>query len=324
LAELIIYNKEKSEFHKDISLELAKKEVESDKIKWIIAGLDEYRFIKNISDSYKIHHLTIEDFFNTQHLPKFETFEDYNFLTLKFIDYRSDESSFILHHASLILKDNTVLCFTENINNHVIEDVKTRIQESIGFVRLRGADYLFYRIIDLMVDQYIGAVNIIRNSIDDLEDSTVEGDTSDITNQILEIKRKISSLRRIASPLREEIIRIKNTASGLINPLSATYFQDILDHLNSSISSLESFRDILTDLMELRLAQVSHSMNQVMKTLTVVSTLFIPLTFLAGVYGMNFAHMPELHWKWGYPLFWLIIIISGSSMLVYMWNKKWF
>jgi magnesium transporter len=175
-----------------------------------------------------------------------------------------------------------------------------------------------------MVDQYIGTVSIIRNSIDDLEDSTVEGDTSDITHEIMTIKRKISTLRRVAEPLREEIIRVKNTATSLINPKSKSYFQDILDHLNSSISSLESFRDILNDLMELRLAQVSHSMNQVMKTLTVVSTVFIPLTFLAGVYGMNFIYLPELKWKWGYPLFWIFSTIAVAIMLYYMRKKKWF
>jgi magnesium transporter len=324
LAELVIYNKDESVFHKDASLDLAKKDISEDKVKWIIAGLQEHRFIKDISDSYGIHHLIIEDFFNVAHLPKFEIFEDYYFLTLKFISYRDEDDSYVLQHTSLILKNNILLCFAENNNNHVIVDLKSRIEEGIGFIRSRGADYLFYRIIDLMVDQYIGAVGVIRNTIDDLEDSTVEGETSDITEKILDIKRKISSLRRNVEPLREEIIRVKNTAPGLINPISHTYFQDILDHLNSSISSLESFRDILTDLMELRLAQVSHSMNQVMKTLTVVSALFIPLTFLAGVYGMNFTVMPELDWKWGYPLFWFIIVVAGLIMLLYMRKKKWF
>jgi magnesium transporter len=325
LAELIIYNKEESEFHTDINRDLARKEVPADSVKWIIAGIDEFRFIKDISDFYRIHHLTIEDFFNTSHLPKFEIFENYYFMTLKFLDYTSSkDNSFIIHHTSLILSNNTLFCFTENKTDHVLEDVKTRIQESIGTIRTKNADYLFYRIIDLMVDQYIGAVSIIRNRIDELEDSTVEGETSDITHEILEIKRKISSLRRIAEPMREEIIRVKNTAEGIINPISNVYFQDILDHLNSSISSLETFRDILTDLMELRLAQVSHSMNQIMKTLTVVSAVFIPLTFLAGVYGMNFAYLPELKWKYGYLFFWVFIIIVVAIMLLYMRRKKWF
>lgn len=324
MAELIIYNKEEAEFYHNISLEQAKTEVAPDRVKWIIASLDEYRFIKEISDHYSIHHLTIEDFFNTSHLPKFEIFEDYYYLDLKYIEFNSVENSYQVYQKSLVLKDNTLLCFAENPMNHVLMDLRSRIQESIGTIRGRPTDYLFYRIIDLIVDQYLGTVSVIRNSIDDLEDKTVEGDTSDITHEILEIKRNISLLRRIAEPLREEIIRVKNTATSLINPKSKTYFQDILDHLNSSISSLESFRDILNDLMELRLAQVSHSMNQVMKTLTVVSTLFIPLTFLAGVYGMNFTRMPELGWKWGYPLFWVLILIAGLIMLMYMRKKKWF
>jgi magnesium transporter len=324
LAELIIYNKEEAEFHLDISRDLARKVVAPETVKWIIAGLDEYKFIKDISDFYGLHHLTIEDFFNTAHLPKFEIFEDYYFLAIKFIDYIAEENSSEVHHCSIILKGNTLLCFLENTNNHVLLDLKTRIQESIGTIRGRPSDYLFYRIIDLIVDQYIGTVSIIRNAIDDLEDLTVEGDTSDITHEIMDIKRKISTLRRIAEPLREEIIRVKNTATSLINPKSKTYFQDILDHLNSSISALESFREILNDLMELRLAQVSHSMNQVMKTLTVVSAVFIPLTFLVGVYGMNFQYFPELKWKYGYLYFWIFISIVVGIMLYYMRKKKWF
>lgn len=324
MAELIIYNKEKATFHQDISRELAKKEVAPDHVKWIISGLEDYRFIKEISDFYGLHHLTIEDFFNTNHLPKFEIYDNYFFLTLKFLDYTSDSESFVLHQTSLVLSNNTLLCFTESKNNHVIQDVKTRIQESIGTIRGKSSDYLFYRIIDLMVDQYIGSVSIIRNKIDDLEDKTVEGETTDITNDVLEIKRNISMIRRNVEPLREEIIRIKNTAPRLVNPVSHIYFQDILDHLNSSISSLESFRDILTDLMELRLAQVSQSMNQVIKTLTVVSTVFIPLTFLAGVYGMNFTYLPEKDWKYGYLYFWIFIIIVVGFMIYYMRRKKWF
>jgi magnesium transporter len=324
LAELIIYNKEDAEFHRDIKIGQAKESVTDGKVKWIISGLGEFRFIKEISDFYGIHHLTIEDFFNTTQLPKFEIFDDYYFLAMKFIDYSRDDEEFSIQHTSLILKGNTLLVFTENKDNHVIEDVKSRIQESLGTIRGRTTDYLFYRLIDLMVDQYLGIVSIIRSSIDELEDRTVEGDTSDITHEIMIIKKKISSLRRIAEPLREEIIRVRNTATSLIDPKSKTYFQDILDHLNSSILSLESFREILNDLMELRLAQFSHSMNQVMKTLTVVSTLFIPLTFLAGVYGMNFHFMPELGWKWGYPLFWVIITIVSVVMMGYMRRKKWF
>jgi len=324
LAELIIYNKDESVFQKDVTPELAKKAVPDEMVKWVLAGLDEHKFIKEVSDHYNIHHLIVEDFFNTSHLPKFEIFENYYFLTLKFIDYSENEDNYSLQHTSLILINNNLLCFAEDKNNIDLNDVKTRIEESIGFIRARGADYLFYRIIDLMVDQYIGAVSIIRNTIDDLEDSTVEGETDDITEKILVIKRKISSLRRMSEPLREEIIRVKNTAPGLINPISQTYFQDILDHLNSSISSLESFRDILTDLMELRLAQISHSMNQVMKTLTVVSTVFIPLTFLAGVYGMNFTVLPEKDWKYGYLYFWIFSAIVVAIMVFYMRRKKWF
>jgi len=324
LAELIIYNKDEIRFSESLTPELIKESLPDEKTKLILTTLDEEILINQICSSLSIHPLLVEDIFTTSHIPKVEIFEDYFFLVLKYIEFNTYDNLFDIRQISLILKNNTVIAFIEGKTNTVIEEIKKRLREYIGNLRTLKADYLFYRIIDLTVDQYLSAVNYIRAKVDDLEDLTVEGQTSNISHEIVEIKRQITQIRRISIPLREEIIRIRNTSPGLIRKPTLAYFQDILDHLVNNITALENFRDILTDLMELHFAQMSASMNQVMKTLTVVTAIFIPLTFITGIYGMNFANMPELKWRWGYLFVWIVILIAALSMLSFMRKKRWF
>ena len=290
----------------------------------LVASLDETDFINDICVSEEIHHLLIEDIFFTSHIPKLEIFENYYFLILKYLEFESDEDIFKVRQISIFLKNNLVLVFTEKPLNPVLEDIKKRLAEFIGNLRQQKSDYLFYRIIDQTVDQYNTAVNYIGIKVDDLDERSTEGESLNISGEIVEIKKHINTIRRISVPLLEEITRIKNINAGMIRKPILTYFQDILDHLSHNIATLESFREILTDLMELHFAQMSASMNQVMKTLTVVTTIFIPLTFIAGVYGMNFHNMPEIGWKWGYLAFWILILGITIMMISVMRKKKWF
>ena len=324
MAELIIYNKEKIKFFEHFKPKMLKSLSEDENIKLVIVGLHEIDLINEICSISEIHQLIIEDIFSTTHIPKFEQFKDYYFLVLKYLEFNNEDGIFQIKQISLILKDSTVFTFVEGKNNSVIEEIKFRLRESIGNLRIQKSDYLFYRIIDLTVDKYFSAVNYIRAKVDDLEDLSVEGQTANISHEIVEIKRQINDIRRISVPLREEIIRIKNIGPVLVRKSILTYFQDVIDHLTNNISSLETFREILTDLMELHFSQLSASMNQVMKTLTVVTTIFIPLTFIAGVYGMNFLFMPEIKWKWGYLVFWLIILTITGIMITFMKKKRWF
>ncbi len=324
MAELIIYNKEEIRFIESFNPEMVKNGSPNDKTKLVITSLQEVGLINEICTTLGIHHLLVEDIFTTGHIPKFEMFDEYYFLVLKYLEFDNEDEIFQIRQISLILKENSVIAFVEGKNNPAIEEVRKRLREFIGNLRTQKSDYLFYRIIDLTVDQYFSAVNYIRAKVDDLEDLTVEGHTANISHEIVSIKRQINHIRRISVPLREEIVRIKNIAPGLIRKPILTYFQDILDHLANNISSLETFREILTDLMELHFSQLSASMNQVMKTLTVVTTIFIPLTFIAGVYGMNFDFIPELKWKLGYLFSWLIFLSISVVMIYFMRKKKWF
>jgi magnesium transporter len=324
LAELIIYNKDTIQFLDNYDPELVKDGVQDNNIKLVITALNEEVLINQICSNLDIHPLLIEDIFTTTHIPKVEIFNDYYFLVLKYLEFNTYESLFEIRQISLILKNDTVIAFIEGKSNGVIEEIKKRLREYIGNLRALKADYLFYRIIDLTVDQYLSAVNYIRAKVDDMEDLTVEGQTGNISHEIVEIKRQINQIRRISVPLREEIIRIRNNSPGLIRKSNLAYFQDILDHLANNISSLENFRDVLNDLMEIHFAQMSANMNQIMKTLTVVTAIFIPLTFIAGVYGMNFDYLPEIRWKYGYLFFWMLVIAVIILMVTFMRKKKWF
>ncbi len=295
----------------------------ADRIVWINTPLSDVAMIKMLGEHFGIHQLTIEDIENTTHLPKFEAFEDYYFLTIKFLQY-TRENGTDTYHISLILKDRYVLSFYEGRENPVLSAVRERILKGIGNLRNLKADHLFYRLVDFTVDEYLTISNTIREEIEELDNRTFEGEEKEITSDILDIKREINSIRRIAVPLREDLGRLRTNPSGLLRKSTLTYFQDIIDHLDHLISSLDNYREILKDMMDLHLAHLSHNMNEVMKTLTIVATIFIPLTFLAGIFGMNFKYMPELDWKFGYPLFWFLSSVLALIMVLYMKSKKWF
>lgn len=295
----------------------------TDSIVWLNTPLFDVELINALGEHFGIHQLTVEDILNTAHLPKFEAFEDYYFLTIKYLIYTREEGTEI-RHVSLVLKDRYVLSFYQGDENPVLANVKNRILNGIGNLRNLKADHLFYRLIDFTVDEYLNISNVIREEIDDLDEITFEGEEDEITSQILDIKREINNIRRIALPLREDLGRLRTNPSGLFRKSTLTYLQDVTDHLDHLVSSLDNYREILKDMMDLHLSHLSHSMNEVMKTLTIVATIFIPLTFLAGIFGMNFKYMPELDWKLGYPIFWLLSLLIALIMFMYMKRKKWF
>ncbi len=325
MTDIVIYNKQEAS-HLEISDNSRLNEipvVEVDNIVWINSPLEDIEMVTKISELYGIHQLTMEDIMNTTHLPKFEPFEDYYFLTIKYLRYTRSGGTDI-SHVPLVLKDRYVLSFYEGDSNPVFDLVRERILKGIGNLRNLKADHLFYRLVDLTVDEYLNISNLVREEIDELDEMTFEGGEKEITTQILDIKRELNNIRRLAMPLREDLGRLRTNPSGLLRKSTLIYFQDVMDHLDHLISSLDNYREILKDMMDLHLAHLSHSMNEVMKTLTIVATIFIPLTFLAGIFGMNFKFMPELGWKLGYPMFWLITLILALLMYLYMKRKRWF
>ncbi len=295
----------------------------AENIVWINTPLEDTAMVNRLGEYFGIHQLTLEDIMNTYHLPKFEAFEDYYFLTIKYLKY-TRESGTEIFHISLVLKDRYVLSFYQGSTNPILDTVRDRILQGIGPLRNLKADHLFYRLVDFTVDEYLSISNLISEEIDDLDDRTFIGQEREITSEILEIKREINTIRRIVQPLRDDLGRLRTNPSGLLRKSTLIYFQDISDHLDHLSSSLDNYREILKDMMDLHLAHLSQNMNEVMKTLTIVATIFIPLTFLAGIFGMNFKYFPGLNWKFGYPVFWILSIVIAMLMIMYMKRKKWF
>jgi magnesium transporter len=216
-----------------------------------------------------------------------------------------------------------VLTVQEEDESDVFDMVRQRISQSLGRVRLMGPDYLFCQLLRAVVEHYKITLEYYREQIDSLEDEVLDRPQENMVQEIVNFRKQINRIRKYTSPLREEISRLMMDRHPLIHKHQMAYLRDIQDNLNDLTQTFEQFREMLKDLSELYLSQLSHSMNQVMKTLTVVTALFIPLTFVAGVYGMNFAHMPELAWHWGYPAVLTLMALIGAGMWLWMKRKKW-
>ncbi len=325
MIETTIYNRNSAESASLKSVDELKsiKFPDEESVLWIDMDLMDPNLIKEVSEFYGIHHLTQEDIQNLNHLPKFEAFEDYYFLTLKHLSYKKNQKIQI-SHIGLILKDGLVLSFHEKRKNPVFEGIKERIQNNTGTLRNFKVDHLFYRLIDLTIDEYMNVSNTLREEIDALDNKTYKKSEIDITQKIIHIKRNINTLRRISIPFRDDLGRLRTNPSGLLRRSTLIYLQDISDHVGHILSSVENYRENLKDLMDIHLSGLSTRMNEVMKTLTVVATIFIPLTFLAGVYGMNFSHMPGLDWRYSFVVFWTFCLVIIGLMLLYMKWKRWF
>lgn len=322
--QLIQYNEKQYKILTPENADQAIGQLGSDSVNWLhINELTNPDIVEPVCRHFGLHHLIVEDIQNVNHLPKFETFDDYLFLTLKKV--RFDESGkFERIHCSFVLTKNTVVTFQENSELFDFEQVKKAITDPKRRLRKLKVDYLFYLLLDVVVDNYLLLIEKYREKMEDLETLVLEKPSNNVVEQILEIKAEINQFRRFALPLRDIIGKIKNTPSKFIKNTTATYLQDVYDHLVHLVTGFETSREMLKDLMDLHLSNLSFMMNKVMRTLTVVATIFIPLTFLAGIYGMNFKYMPELDWRYSYPVLLAIMLIAALAMLVFMKRKRWF
>lgn len=290
---------------------------------WInIDGLQETDIISSIGTHFGIHSLALEDILNTNHRPKIEMDDKSIFLSFKMLGIGEDGKSIVSEQISLVLGDNWLISFQEE-EGDVFDSLRERIRKDKGEVRTRGADYLFYRLIDTIVDNYFIVIEYLNDSAEDLEESVLKAPDQDALLEIQNLKREISKLRKSIHPVREIIAVLYREKSDLIHEDTIRYFRDVYEHIIQINDSLETQKDLLAGIMELYLSGVSHRMNKVMQLLTLISTIFIPLTFIAGIYGMNFNNMPELGWRYGYLTIWIIMIVIALIMLIYFRRKKW-
>ncbi len=293
-------------------------------VTWInIAGLHDLEIVKTIGLQYDIHPLMLEDILDVDQRPKMEDLEERIYVVMKMLSYDENSERIDNEQVSIILGKNFVLSFQEKPGD-VFDRIRDRIRTSRGRVRKMGADYLAYILIDAMIDNYFIIMEKIGDRVELLEEEILNNPASVTASaSIHALKRELIFLRRSVWPLRELIAGLERSESKLITKPILPYLRDVYEHTIQIIDSVESFRDMISGMLDVYLSSLSNRMNEVMKVLTVIATIFIPLTFLTGVYGMNFTHMPELGWRWSYPVVWGVMAGLGIIMFILFKRKRW-
>lgn len=321
---LIGYDKDRVEFFEAKSFdELSIPGADSGKTIWLnIDGLHDVALIETIGEKFGIHPLTLEDILQTGQRPKAELFESYMYIVLKEIQYQADEKRLTSEQISLILMPGMLISFQESLGD-VFENVRERIKTGKGKIRSHGPDYLAYALLDAVVDHYFSILENLGQDIESVEEELIGSPAHQTLQRIHELRHEFIYLRKQIWPLREIILSLSRDDSDMFGEKTRLFLRDVYDHTVQVIDTVESYRDIMAGFLDLYLSIVSNRLNEVMKVLTIISTIFIPITFIAGVYGMNFKYMPELDWQWGYWGAWGLILTVVGIMVVYVKKKKW-
>ena len=306
------------------SIQEAMEYCSDDSVTWvIIEGLADVDVVEAIGAQFNIHRLVLEDILSTHQRPKFEEYEDYLFLVLKGLISRDAGFMVEYEQISLLVMEHVVFTFKEK-QDDLLLPVRQRIRTSKGRFRSQGPDFLAYSILDAIIDQDFVLMDSLDEAIVALEDALLAGEhTTQTLHSIQKLKREVVGIRRFISPVRDLVSEMLRSESALIDEKTHIYLRDVSDHVIRIIESVELHRDIISGLLDIYISSVSNRMNEVMKVLTVFASIFIPLTFLTGIYGMNFEYMPELRWHWSYPLLWLAFITIPAVLLVYFKRRKW-
>ena len=293
-------------------------------VTWInVDGLHDVDIIEKIGRHFGIHPLTLEDIVNTGHRPKAEDFEDYEYIVLKMLTYDENHNHISAEQISFILGPHFLISFQET-EGDVFNFVRERIRKAKGRIRKSGCDYLAYALIDAVVDHYFLVLEKMGEKIERLEEDLLGDTQADKPLQIVHhLKREMIFFRKQVWPIREILSYLMKEETSLIQETTQIFIRDLYDHTIQVMDTIESFRDVVSGLQDLYLSAVSNRMNEVMKVLTIMATIFIPLTFIAGIYGMNFEYMPELKWHWAYPALWILLLAIAVFMIFWFKKKKW-
>ncbi|MFH1148608.1 MAG: magnesium/cobalt transporter CorA [Pseudomonadota bacterium] len=294
-------------------------------LSWInIHGVHDVEVLRRFGEDFGLHPLTLEDILSTDQRPKIEAFENYVFVVLKML-YCEDDSrdwDVTTEQISLVLGDGFVISFQET-DRDIFGPIKERIQTGKGRVRKMGADYLAYSLLDFVVDSYFTVLEQLDERLEFLEEEVVTSPSPKTLQAIHSLKSEMVFLRKSVWPLREVISRLERGESAFITENTGIYLRDVYDHTIQVIDTVETFRDIVSGLLDIYLSSISNRTNAIMKVLTIIATIFMPLTFIAGVYGMNFQHMPELASVWGYPAVLALMAAVALIMIVFFRRRHW-
>lgn len=292
------------------------------KVNWInIDGLHNIPLLEEVGKRFKLHTLLLEDVMNLNHRPKFEDYGDHIFFTIRMFNGVQD-GELDYEQVSFVLGTNYVISFQEKPQD-IFNIIRERLTSGLGRMRRKNADYLFYRLIDTIVDYYYFAIEHFAEELETLEEEVMANPDNESLLKLQNLKKDLIYLRRSVLPVRESLSSCIRSESPLITKDTHPYLQDVYDHTIHVVESLESYRDLLSSIKDLHINAISNRMNEVMKVLTIISTIFIPLTFIAGIYGMNFQYMPELGYHYAYPIAWVVMIVVTLFMIVFFKRKKW-
>jgi len=293
-------------------------------VTWInVEGVHQIDLLEQIGAAFGLHPLVLEDIANTGQRPKAEDYGGYLYIVLRMLSLHATTQEVVGEQVSLILGPNFVISFQEGIAGDVFDPIRGRLRTAKGRARREGADYLVYSLIDAIVDGYFVLLEKLGESIEELDERMLTNRAREVARTIHLLKREMIWLRKAVWPLREMINTLQRAESPLIRPSTGVYLKDVYDHTIEVIDTVETYRDVLSGMLENNLSLLTTRLNEVMKVLTVISTIFIPLTFIVGVYGMNFRYMPELAWRWGYPLVMLGMAMIAVALYFYFRRKKW-
>ncbi len=297
---------------------------ETNTVSWInIDGLHNSDIMKEIGETFDLHPLLIEDIMNTDQRPKLQESDNNLFLILKMLRYNETDNTIIAEQLSMVIGKTFLLTFQEQPGD-VFEPVRERIRKQKGRIRATSIDYLAYALIDTVVDNYIYIVERFGERIEDMEEAVLGNPEPEIMEQLSDYRREMNFLRKNIRPAREAIIQLSKLDSDLINKKTRPFIKDLEDLITQTSEAIDTYREMLSDQMNLYNSTLANKMNDVMKILTIFAAIFIPLTFIAGIYGTNFDYLPELHFKYSYFILWAVMILAAVIMLIFFKRKKWF
>jgi len=301
-----------------------KKCIKADSISWIdIEGLHDVDIISSIGESLGLHPLVMEDILNVEQRSKMEEFDDYVYIVLKMFHINQITAEITPEQVSIILAKNYVVTFQEGFEGDTFQEIRSRIRGSKGIINKMSTDYLVYTLIDSIIDSYFSIIEVFGEKIEELEEEVVNNPQRSTLSGVYSLKREMLYLRKTVWPLREAISRLERGESDLVTKSTHLYLRDVYDHTINVLDTIENYRDILSGMIDIYLSSISNKLNETMKYLALISTIFIPMTFIASIYGMNFEFIPELHWEHGYWFAVGLMVSVGLGFLIYFKKKKW-
>lgn len=320
--EASIYNVQNVQEVSGKNLDCVPENIPPDELIWInLEGLYDVEPVKELAARYQLHPLTVEDILNVGQRSKVEEFDDYLFVTLKMLHCKKKSKDFQIDQLSIVLGKNFLLSFQEQPTD-LFDDIRKRLLTPKHPLRQQGVDYLAYRLIDTVIDNYFIVLENMGDKIEALEELIINSPTQKNARTLYQLKRQLLLLRKSIWPMRETISHLLQLEDR-ISSNTRLYLRDVYDHTIQALDTLETFRDLLENILDVYLSSITNRMNEIMKVLTIISTIFIPMTFIASIFGMNFKYMPELHWHWGYPGALMTMGLIAIGMLTFFRRKKW-